>query len=95
MIWDLNYGRRKKNDISKAHEGKTDLVTRRNLSYIELFARLKNYYSEIMVREILMYAMTIDCWTDGNVAIICTSKEENNCRFVAVANGNYMKIIEP
>lgn len=81
--------------FQKAHEGKTDLVTRRNLSYIELFARLKNYYSEIMVREIIMDAMAFDCQTDGSVAIICTSKEENNCRFVAVANGNYMKIIEP
>lgn len=62
--------------FQEAHEGKTDLVTRRNLSYTELLVRLKNYYSEIMAREIIMYAMTIDCWTDGSVAIICTSKED-------------------
>ena len=42
-----------------------------------------------------MDAITFDCWTDGNVAVICTNAEGNNCKFVAVANGNYMKIIEP
>ena len=81
--------------FQEAHKGKIDLVTRRNLTYTELLVRLKNYYSEIHAREILMDAITFDCWTDGNVAIICTSKEENNYKFVAVANGNYMKIIEP
>lgn len=81
--------------FQKAHEGKTDLVTRRNLTYTELLVRLENYYSETQSREILMDATTFDCWTDGNVAIICTCKEENNCKFVAVANGSYMKLIEP
>lgn len=81
--------------FQEAHKGKIDLVTRRNLSITEVMVRLENYYSESKSCEIVTNAIFFDCWTDGNVAIICTNKESSNCKFVAVANGSYMKLIEP
>ena len=35
-----------------------------------------------------------DCWTNGKIAITLMGSKENP-RFIVIADGNYMKLIEP
>lgn len=78
----------------EAHKnGNLGLVTRRGLTEDELRARLEFYFLNKDIDEIINSAKFVECWTDGQIAIICSSSEE--LRFVAVADGNYMKLIEP
>lgn len=70
------------------------LATRRGLTEDDLRDRLGFYFSNEEIDEIINSAKFVECWTDGQIAIICNSSSEE-LRFVAVADGNYMKLIEP
>lgn len=72
---------------------KEGLVTRRNLTADNLAKRLKNYYSDQEIINIICSAKSFDCWTDGDIAIVYTGKHPDP-RFVAIANENYTKLIE-
>lgn len=81
--------------FQEAHKnGKNGLVTRRNLTEEELKERLIPYFFNQEIYNIIQCAKSMDCWSDGNIAIVFTGSIENP-RFVAVADGNYMKLIEP
>lgn len=74
--------------------GNLGLATRRGLTEDDLRDRLGFYFSNEEIDEIINSAKFVECWTDGQIAIICNSSSEE-LRFVAVADGNYMKLIEP
>ena len=81
--------------FQEAHKnGKNGLVTRKNLTEDELRTRLNFYFSDEEINKITNSVKFVECWTDGEIAIVCT-KTNDNIRFVAIANGNYMKLIEP
>lgn len=81
--------------FQEAHkDGKNGLVTRKNLSQDELYGRLLNYFHSIKCREIIGDVLICDCWTDGKIAITLMESKENP-RFIVIADGNYMKLIEP
>ena len=81
--------------FQEAHkDGKNGLVTRRGLTENELRTRLSSYFSIEEVDKIINSAKSVECWTDGEIAIVCTGTADN-IRFVAIANGNYMRLIEP
>ena len=81
--------------FQKAHkDGNNGLVARRNLTEDEIRVRLSNYYSNDKVDHIINAVTCMDCWTDGNIVITSTYKNAK-ITFIAVANGNYMKLIEP
>lgn len=81
--------------FQEAHKnGKNGLVARRNLTQDELINRLTYYYDMSKANDIIRAVCLTDCWTDGDVVI--TSTYKNDCvSFIAIANGNYMKLIEP
>lgn len=61
----------------------------------ELKSRLKNYYTDEKIDEILNDVGCFDVWCDGEVAVLSTFINTTT-RFIVVANGkNYMKLIEP
>lgn len=74
--------------------GKNGLVTRKDLTENELRTRLNFYFSDEEIDKIINSVKLVECWTDGEIAIVCTKTNEN-IRFIAIANGNYMKLIEP
>lgn len=74
--------------------GKNGLVTRKDLTENELRTRLNFYFSDEEIDKIINSVKFVECWTDGEIAIVCTKTNEN-IRFIAIANGNYMKLIEP
>ena len=81
--------------FQEAHkDGKNGLVTRRGLTEDQLTRRLNPYFSNEEIDKIINSVKSVECWTDGEIAIVRTGANEN-IRFVAVANGNYMKLIEP
>lgn len=81
--------------FQEAHKnGKNGLVTRRNLTRLILENRLKNYFSDQEVFNILIMAEKCQCWTDGNIAIVYVGTV-GDPRYIAIADGNYMKLIEP
>lgn len=81
--------------FQEAHKnGNLGLATRRGLTEDDLRDRLGFYFSNEEIDEIINSAKFVECWTDGQIAIICNSSSEELC-FVAVADGNYMKLIEP
>lgn len=81
--------------FQEAHtNGKNGLVTRKDLTENELRIRLNFYFSDEEIDKIINSVKFVECWTDGEIAIVCT-KTNDNIRFVAIANGNYMKLIEP
>ena len=81
--------------FQEAHkDGKNGLVTRRGLTEEQLKERLKPYFFNGEIDKIINSVKFVECWTDGEIAIVRTGTD-NNIRFVAVANGNYMKLIEP
>ena len=81
--------------FQEAHKnGNLGLATRRGLTEDDLRDRLGFYFSNEEIDEIINSAQFVECWTDGQIAIICNSSSEE-LRFVAVADGNYMKLIEP
>lgn len=81
--------------FQEAHkDGKNGLVVRRDLSEDELRKRMNFYFYGEEIEKILNDLKFIDSWTDGNIAIIRTGMVET-MRFVVVADGNYMKLIEP
>ena len=81
--------------FQEAHkDGKNGLVTRRGLTEEQLRRRLNPYFFNEEIYKIIQCAKAMDCWTDGEIAIIHTGTVYEP-RFVAVANGNYMKLIEP
>ena len=62
----------------------------------ELRARLRFYFFNKEIDDIIKSVKFVECWTDGNIAIICTSNSNSeDLRFVAVADDNYMKLVEP
>lgn len=78
--------------FQEAHKnGKNGLVTRRGLSEEMLRTRLSNYFSDEEINDIILLVTFCDCWTDGHIAIV----RIKNGQFVAIADGNYMKLIEP
>lgn len=84
--------------FQEAHkDGKNGLVIRRNLSFDKLTERLLNYFTEDEIEDIINSSSitgvdAIGTWTDGNIVIIQSCL---NHFAVVVANGNYMKLIEP
>ena len=81
--------------FQEAHKnGNLGLATRRGLTEDDLRDRLGFYFSNEEIDEIINSAKFVECWTDGQIAIICNTSSEE-LRFVAVADGNYMKLIEP
>lgn len=81
--------------FQEAHaNGKNGLVTRKDLTEDELRTRLNFYFSDEEIDKIINSVKFIECWTDGEIAIVRTGTNEN-IRFVVIANGNYMKLIEP
>ena len=81
--------------FQEAHkDGKNGLVTRRGLTEDELRIRLNFYFFNEEINEIINSVKSVECWTDGEIAIVCTGTDDNS-RFVAIANGHYMKLIEP
>lgn len=81
--------------FQEAHkDGKNGLVTRKNLSQDELYGRLLNYFHSNKCRKIIVDVLICDCWTDGKIAITLMRSKENP-RFIVIADGNYMKLIEP
>lgn len=81
--------------FQEAHkDGKNGLVTRRGLTEDELRTRLNFYFFNEEIDKIINFVKSVECWTDGEIAIVYTGTDDNS-RFVAVANGNYMKLIEP
>lgn len=81
--------------FQEAHKEDTSLVARRNLTKDELKSRLKNYYTDEKIDEILNDVGCFDVWCDGEVAVLSTFINTTT-RFIVVANGkNYMKLIEP
>nr|DAX07189.1 MAG TPA: IseA DL-endopeptidase inhibitor [Bacteriophage sp.] len=81
--------------FQEAHKnGNLGLATRRGLTEDDLRDRLGFYFSNEEIDEIINSAKFVECWTDGQIAIICNSSSEE-LRFVAVVDGNYMKLIEP
>ena len=81
--------------FQEAHkDGKNGLVTRRGLTENELRTRLNFYFFNEEIDKIIKSVKLVECWTDGEIAIVCTEISDNS-RFVVVANGNYMKLIEP
>lgn len=81
--------------FQEAHkDGKNGLVARRNLTEVELESRLKNYFSDKEILSIIVGAKSYECWTDGNVVVVCTYGMDGE-RFIAIADGNYMDLIEP
>jgi hypothetical protein len=78
--------------FQEAHKnGKNGLVARRGLSEEMLKIRLSNYFSDEEINNIILDVSCCDCWTDGHIVIV----QINNGQFIAIANGNYMKLIEP
>lgn len=78
--------------FQEAHKnGKNGLVTRRGLSEEMLRIRLSNYLLDEEINDIISLVSFCDCWTDGHIAIVRIS----NGQFIAIADGNYMKLIEP
>lgn len=80
--------------FQEAHKNDTGLVTRRNLTETALRSRLKNYFSTDIIDEMIKSIIALDCWTNGEFAITATYKNDE-IRFIVIANGNYMKLIEP
>lgn len=81
--------------FQEAYKEDMSLVTRRNLTEEELRNRLKNYFSTEAIDEMVNSIIALDCWTNGEIAITCTFKNDE-LKFIAIANGkNYMKLIEP
>lgn len=81
--------------FQEAHKnGNLGLVARRGLTEDELRTRLRFYFFNEEIDEIINSAKFVECWTDGQIAIICNSNSKD-LRFIAVADGNYMKLIEP
>ena len=74
--------------------GKNGLVARKSLTEDELRTRLNFYFSDKEIDKIINSVKFVECWTNGEIAIVCT-KTDDNIRFIAIANGNYMKLIEP
>ena len=74
--------------------GKNGLVTRRGLTEDELRTRLNFYFSDEEIDKIINSVKFVECWTNGEMAIVCTGSDDN-IKFVAIANGKYMKLIEP
>lgn len=78
--------------FQEAHKnGKGGLVARRNLSEEMLKIRLSNYFSDEEIKSIILASSCCDCWTDGCIAIV----QIDSGKFIAIADGNYMKLIEP
>lgn len=78
--------------FQEAHKnGKGGLVARRNLSEEMLKIRLSNYFLDEDIKDIILASSCYDCWTDGRIAIV----QIDNGKFIAIADGNYMKLIEP
>lgn len=75
-------------------DGKNGLVTRRGLTEDGLRTRLNFYFCNEEIDNIINSVKSVECWTDGEIAIVCTGTADN-IRFVAVANGKYMRLIEP
>lgn len=81
--------------FQEAHkDGRNGLVTRRGLTEDELRGRLNFYFLNEEIDRIINSVKFVECWTNGEIAIICTGTDDNS-RFITVANGNYMKLIEP
>ena len=81
--------------FQEAHKnGKNGLVTRKDLTEDELRIRLTFYFIDKEIDEIINSVKFVECWTNGEIAIVCTKTNEN-IKFIAIANGNYMKLIEP
>lgn len=81
--------------FQEAHtNGKNGLVTRKDLTEDELRTRLNFYFSGKEIDKIINSVKFVECWTDGKIAIVCTGTNEN-IKFVVIANGNYIKLIEP
>ena len=81
--------------FQEAYEnGKNGLVTRRGLTEDELRIRLNFYFSDEEIDKIINSVKFVECWTNGEMAIVCTGSDDN-IKFVAIANGKYMKLIEP
>lgn len=56
--------------FQEAHKNdKGGLVTRRGLSYDELYRRLLNYFHSIECRGIIGDVLICDCWTDGKLQL--------------------------
>ena len=78
--------------FQEAHKnGKGGLVTRRELSEEMLKFRLSNYFSDEEIKDIILATSYFDCWTDGSIAFV----QIDRGKFIAIADGNYMKLIEP
>lgn len=75
-------------------DGKNGLVTRKNLTRNELENRLKNYFSDQDVFNIIIEVNGCQCWTNGDIAIVSTGTPSDP-KYITIANGNYMKLIEP
>ena len=81
--------------FQEAHKnGKNGLVTRKGLTEGELRTRLNFYFSDKEIDKIINSVKFVECWTNGEIAIVCTGADDN-IKFVVIANGNYMKLIEP
>lgn len=78
--------------FQEAHKnGKGGLVTRRELSEEMLKIRLSNYFSDEEIKDIILASSCCDRWTDGCIAIV----KIDSGKFIAIADGNFMKLIEP
>lgn len=76
--------------FQEAHKnGNLGLATRRGLTEDDLRDRLGFYFSNEEIDEIINSAKFVECWTDGQIAIICNSSSEE-LRFVAVADGDML-----
>ena len=79
--------------FQEANKNSRKLFTRINLSYDNAEKRLKEYFSDQEVDEIMNDAILCTSWTDGEIAILCTDKKRRI--FAIVAPGIYMELIEP
>lgn len=80
--------------FQEANKNSKDLICRNNLTYDNAEERLKKYFSEQEVSDILIQATELTSWTDGNIVVICTDKTRRKYSIVAAPN-LYMDLIEP
>lgn len=79
--------------FEEANKNSNDLICRNNLSYDETEKRLKNYFTEKEVSNIMHDVDAVVSWTDGKIVVICTDKVRK--KYSIITSGYYIDLIRP
>lgn len=71
-----------------------ELVMKKDLTENELKERLETYFDNEEISKIINFVNSMNCWTDGNIAIIRYELNKEST-FVIVANKNFIELIKP